>query len=887
MRFKDKFRKLVWVICSYVGIMFILSMPGFSLIPMMVGKAIAAEVSAEEQTTMSEDIQRALEEDDFVSLEEIKGDLSEGILKAENQADEIRATLPSDIDLSGFESRFSEKMSKIENLILGIDQFIYDPSSENQDNVLGLVEALDPEPQGEILAAKLPLRVVPAAVVKGKRPLKTIDLPPVPEDVLETKEIQFTPELRALMENENIEDPVDWFTYLRNNFHYVPYPGARQSVNQTIENKSGSDVDLATLMIAGLRSMDHPIPSRYVMGLVDLSIGDAMNWVGVETLEAAVEVFERNGLLNFGGEVIYKNGEISAISFWHTWVSLYDGHQWRKADPSFKELIEIPGTKPNVELDQEYIQSLVSSEGNSLLIDSSAMSALFAELSPKFEGVEISRREIVPMVRNNTQPYLAAGIKDCRKPTEEHNTLSEEFKYFMKVVLPGGVEFNTTLSEIGNRSVSLHYDPATPGDRAIIEYYGGIFNVPLPSLTVQMVPVVSVDGVIVATGSATGLGLSNQAVKVGFLRAGWITWEWSNKPLGSGNHYDICVSTHTSLESVRVYAEKLGAEAIGQSPEDVMTDNQINKSLHFGGLFYFGMVDYFSQAVSPKVVAVNHVSLGFVCKEIKPVYLLWWLWSLVQGGAHIDVVRSLVCPVSKTGNPEEKFAWMGMRGFIGTSMESGMLEVLYGLKGDGGGVSIEAVSTGRIFYEASQRGIRIIRLDNPDTLEAVLATVSAHKVVKDHIRSHVKAGYVALIPQYGVTIGGWSGQGWMVINPISGAAGYMICGSLHNIINGGSSTGVVHDLVHLFHHIMNIGHLLTAPGGILSMALGAMLLGYLLLSSFGWLAAIPFFGAGVVFYYVAVWSFVQIMSNYLCNCFGWCLRRRQKQEYPKLAYAYV
>lgn len=882
MRFKDRFRKLVWCICSYVGIMFVLSMPGFSLIPVMMGKAIAAELSAE-QTTMSEDIQRALENEDITALEEIKENLEEGILKAENQADEIRADLSSQIDLSGFETRFSEKMGKMENLILGIDQFIYDPSSENQDNVLGLVEALDPEPQGEILAAKLPLRVVPAGLVKGKRPLKTIDLPPVPEDFLETKEIQFTPELRALMEDENIEDPVDWFTYLRNNFHYVPYPGARQSINQTILNKSGNDVDLASLMIAGLRSMNNPIPSRYAMGLVDLPIGDALNWVDVKTPEAAVEVFERNGLLSPGGGVIYKNGAISAISFWHTWVSFHDGHQWRKADPSSKEYVEIQGTKPNIQLDQEYIQSMVSSEGNSISVDSPAISALFAELSPKFEGVEISRREIVPMVRNNTQPYLAAGIKDCRKPTEDHSTLPEEFRYLMEIVLPGGQVYSTTLCEVGDRSVSLHYEPATPADQFTIDSYGGIFNITLPSLMVQMVPVVSVDGMIVATGSPTGLGLSNQSVQVGFFRVGGTKWEWSNKPLTAGNNYDICVSTYTSLETVRAYAEKLGAEAIGHSPEEVMTDNQTNKTLHFGGLFYFGMVDYLTQAVSPKVVAVNHISLGFVCKEVKPVYLLWWLWQLVQGGAHIDVVRSLVCPVSKTGNPEDTPKWMGMRGFIGTNMESGMLETLYGIKDDGiEGVSIEAVSTGRIFHEASQQGISLIKLDNPDTLEAVLATVSAHRVVKNHIRSHVLAGYVVLIPQYGVTIGGWSGQGWMVINPISGAAGYMICGSLHNIINGGSLTHAVHHLVHLFHHIMNIGHLLGAPAGILSMALGAMLLGYLLLSAFGWLAAIPFFAYGVIFYYVAIWSFVQIMSNFICNSFGWCRRRQYK-----LAYAYV
>ena len=118
-------------------------------------------------------------------------------------------------------------------------------------------------------------------------------------------------------------------------------------------------------------------------------------------------------------------------------------------------------------------------------------------------------------------------------------------------------------------------------------------------------------------------------------------------------------------------------------------------------------------------------------------------------------------------------------------MEHAMIEIVN---------EVEAVSTVKIFYKASGQGIPIHILDNTDTLEADLAKISAHSVVKNHIRNYVNAGYVATIPQHNVVIGNWSGQGWIVADETTGAAGYMICGGLHGetaVLSGGSLSEAV------------------------------------------------------------------------------------------------
>ena len=133
-----------------------------------------------------------------------------------------------------------------------------------------------------------------------------------------------------------------------------------------------------------------------------------------------------------------------------------------------------------------------------------------------------------------------------------------------------------------------------------------------------------------------------------------------------------------------------------------------------------------------------------------------------------------------------------MVGAIGTNMEHAMIEIVN---------EVEAVSTVKIFYRASEQGIPIHVLDNQTTLEADLAKISAYAVTKNHIRSYVNAGYIAMIPKYSVRVGGWYGQGWVVMDEGTGAAGYMICGGLNNettMVNGGSGTTVINNPIATF-----------------------------------------------------------------------------------------
>jgi len=160
---------------------------------------------------------------------------------------------------------------------------------------------------------------------------------------------------------------------------------------------------------------------------------------------------------------------------------------------------------------------------------------------------------------------------------------------------------------------------------------------------------------------------------------------------------------------------------------------------------------------------------------------------------------------------------MRMRGFVGTNMEHAMIEMAY---------DVNAVSTGKIFGEALKKGIPIHVLDNPETLEANLVAISAYPVVKNHIRTYVNAGYTAMIPQRSIAVENWSGQGWIVMNEETGAAGYMICGGLHGdntMLSGGSGTTIINNIIATIEAFL---YKLVPAAGSLSAGLAKLVIAY-------------------------------------------------------------
>jgi transglutaminase-like putative cysteine protease len=95
-------------------------------------------------------------------------------------------------------------------------------------------------------------------------------------------------EIRALAA-ELGNNPYRIHQWVYDNIRFFPSYGSVQGAEETLAKKNGNAFDIASLLIALLRSAG--IESRYVYGTVQIPSEQAMNWVGgVKTPEVAQQI---------------------------------------------------------------------------------------------------------------------------------------------------------------------------------------------------------------------------------------------------------------------------------------------------------------------------------------------------------------------------------------------------------------------------------------------------------------------------------------------------------------------------------------------------------------------------------------------------------------------
>lgn len=190
----------------------------------------------------------------------------------------------------------------------------------------------------------------------------------------ETSEVQFSSTDATDLRNKAaaLASPVAIFEYMRNNYDYSLYHGARSGSVNTFLGGRGSDVDLAATLIAMLRAQS--IPARYVVGTVRVPATQVANWLQVEDTSLAKSLLIDQGIQKV---VASTSGATATIDFEHVWVEAlvpygqYRGAgtqspgctgatppstcHWVPLDPSFKQYKQVAsGLDPYSALSFDY-----------------------------------------------------------------------------------------------------------------------------------------------------------------------------------------------------------------------------------------------------------------------------------------------------------------------------------------------------------------------------------------------------------------------------------------------------------------------------------------------------------------------------------------------------
>ena len=306
---------------------------------------------------------------------------------------------------------------------------------------------------------------------------------PVPEDLTETMECEFTPELTALaLELDN--DPVEIYNWVYKNIKIDRYyTGSRMGAQTTYFNKRGNTWDISSLLITLLRISD--IPARYVCHAVeDYVYVEA--WVPVDNYRGSgsAQSEEWVPLVPWNRDAEYRAG----------FDLFYDGNIPSELAFDFDNYLTTVNYKSALELFEEKVQDYLLTEYSSDLKDiqitetNASGSAPFSSLLPRSIPHELE-----------TSGYTIFS----EIPYTKRTNITLKFKHADGTIL---LERTIYLPQIAGKRFCLDFIPADPNSQSIISGYGGMCKTPVGA-NAYVKPVLKVDGVIMPSVTIDGVNI--------------------------------------------------------------------------------------------------------------------------------------------------------------------------------------------------------------------------------------------------------------------------------------------------------------------------------------------------------------------------------------------
>ena len=293
-----------------------------------------------------------------------------------------------------------------------------------------------------------------------------------------------------------LSTPVAIFEYVRNNYDYSLYQGARSGSVNTFLAGRGNDVDLAATLIAMLRSQG--IPAHYVVGTARALPSQIANWLQVEDSTLAKSLMVDQGIQKVTSTT---SGTTPTLDFEHVWVEAlvpfgqYRGDtsanvncavtptptacHWVPMDPSWKSYRQVSsGLDPFLALNFDYTnyyKAIVNANAgdtsrvnknpleiyqNQVLgwLSTNAPGKTLQDI-PDFQGIVTEADGLLPA----SLPYAVSSTQRIYNSVEDHDAVvpATEIKPWMKYVTAQTILGGTS---VANATVSL-VDATTGGSR--------------------------------------------------------------------------------------------------------------------------------------------------------------------------------------------------------------------------------------------------------------------------------------------------------------------------------------------------------------------------------------------------------------------------------------
>ncbi len=663
---------------------------------------------------------------------------------------------------------------------------------------------------------------------------KAAQEPPGADDLGETDEVRITPDIQAKAD-ELGNDPVAIRNWVYNEIDYAPGFGSTRNAQRTLWERRGNAFDIHSLLIALLRASG--IPARYVYGTVDLPIEAVRNWLGdaVADADMAADLLVASGVPT---TVVTSGGVVRYLRIEHVWAEAWvdfspsrgarnrTGDTWVPLEASFKTYATTPSVPflQHVDFNAQAAQAEMlagAQQGDGWItgIDTVAVKGLYDRLTQQAldyvqahpatdPALTLGGRHIVPVstpVLEGSLPYRVASAQSYRLSALPPS-LQQRIRLAMYATAQDAAldspQFTAELpmAKLGMSSLQVGYPGASEADRNLIAGYAASNAETLPASALRVVPTLTLSGTVLAQGSAVQYG-TQQYWRTSLLDAAGSTLEPAEPsafPAGTSIAFVADPAGGTTPEFAQALTSGYGDSA----------NLPIDQALSFAGMQYWALTDHFdAQVAQARNVAIARVpSVGAFATALRISYFFGVPRTAAVRGFTTDIKAVRYAAIAST--PEARIRALTQAGAMGSLSEGLTWSLLTGQDVSG------SMSASSLLLRANEARIPIHLLDRSNIAQ-YLPQLALNADDKADISNAVNAGMVVLTPARELTINGWTGVGYLVQDPSSGAGLWRVSGGINGAIDVGCiAKAIVLNLLCQMRFMKGLKRLLglTRPG---------------------------------------------------------------------------
>lgn len=675
---------------------------------------------------------------------------------------------------------------------------------------LGAQEVVPYVPKIDVRATQLPSPLATSSSRSrsvGHRTVGVFDLinPPVAADLFATEDAPQTPEIVARAASLG-GDPVRIFNEVSRSILFEPYYGSRKGAHLTLLQRSGGAIDIANLLVALLRASGHP--ARYMTGRVTGSAEEMQDWLGVASASEAAKVLSSGG-------IPAKTVPLNRVEFEHAWVAVHAGGRWVELDATFKKLVvHAPAIEAEPKTPLPQFLSRVAATG---ALDVPNKRILLAPRVPSPEHPDDFDRDI-DLVYERFEESLAASqaliehatdLRDVfgyselfapvagsladQRPFRDvslvsaraRSLLPPELRAYLTIEIDPIVldtqpmVYRASLPELAGKSITLLPVPATAAEEALIAERGGTM-VHAPQ-TMLVRTLLSIDGVEVARGNAVKLNAPcYRRLKVEQPGRTVVT---SENQMHAGDTLGVAIAHGlTSEAELKAAFRRLDAVTAGLPPGPggvpLLTAPEFVREPLNGAMLYTAGLAYNVQLSGWRTVLANKLGV----RAVRHAAVGWVLQPLVfdqrgpasnpthTAGLGFDLPISQSSVWSPEGDARAVRAFYGAASSVASALEHHTWEAL----------GLRSVSAVRALHLSMKRGVPIRSGITKANWLQINSQFRVSIGVLIAVTDAVNAGYTVTLPERNITVGDWTGTGFVVTDPATNASSYIISGGLHS-----------------------------------------------------------------------------------------------------------